>query len=274
MRKRFFCSVAAALVGAGAATAQAPAYLPGAAAPPAPPLLYGQIVGTPVLLPLNPQESPVVSAAPCLGGGSTGLRPGVDCLPDPAACRRRPRLYGELAYLLAWVKDGPTPGPLAVLYPPAGGVGGPGTFVITGGRDFDFNALNGATATVGYWLDTRATYGVEASGFVLETQVLRSGAAHDGAATNPVALARPYYPTTGGVTGLPVGLPGVLAGSVLTTAATQFWGADLNGVVNLRESDAARIDLLGGFAYYDLRESLGIDQQSALVGPTATAGCR
>src|SRR5262245_17668929 len=84
MRKRFLSSVAAALVGAGSAAAQAPAYLPGTAAPPAPPTLYGQVVGTPILLPLNPQESPVVSDAPCLGGGSTGLRPGVDCLPDPA----------------------------------------------------------------------------------------------------------------------------------------------------------------------------------------------
>ena len=46
-------------------------------------------------------------------GGSTGLRPGVDCLPNPCdVCQRSPRWYGDLAFLLVWIKDGRNPTPL------------------------------------------------------------------------------------------------------------------------------------------------------------------
>ena len=48
-------------------------------------------------------------------GGSTGLVPGVDCL--PAAVPSHPKFYGDVSYMLTWVKDGPNPGPLAIVAP-------------------------------------------------------------------------------------------------------------------------------------------------------------
>jgi hypothetical protein len=224
--------------------------------------------GTPVLLPAQP-DAAAPPADPGLTGGSTGLRPGVDCLPDPAACKHYPRLYGEVAYMLTWISDGPTPGPLVVALPRGGVVGGPGTFVLNGGDKFNFDAFNGITATAGVWLDDHATYGIETSGFLLERQNLLFGTSASGGPNSPLGLARPFVDaTTGQVTPFPVAVQGALAGGVLTSATSRFWGADGDFVLNYRDSCQSRIDLLAGFAYYDLRETLGINQSSVVLrGP-------
>src|SRR5438067_11783528 len=94
MRKGLLgCATALWAGGAWAQEQEPPAYLPG----PAPAVVP--------LLPLRPDADP--PAADCgLTGGSTGLRPGVDCLPDPAdVSRPRPRFYGGVQYLLTWFDD-------------------------------------------------------------------------------------------------------------------------------------------------------------------------
>ena len=90
MRKGLLSCVASTLAGAGAAFAQPPGYLP--SSPDAQPGLARVVVGAPVLLPATPDVA-APAADPGLTGGSTGLRPGIDCLPDPGeVCKRSPRL--------------------------------------------------------------------------------------------------------------------------------------------------------------------------------------
>src|SRR5262245_60116000 len=113
MRKGMLWTVASTLIVAGTTLAQAPGYLPSAAD--LPPSVAGVVVGTPVLLPASPESASPAAAGPGLTGGSTGLRPGIDCLPEPCdVCKKSPSLYGDLAYLLTWVKNGPSPGPLVI----------------------------------------------------------------------------------------------------------------------------------------------------------------
>src|SRR5437588_3194994 len=108
MRKGMLCSVATALVGAGSALAQNPYYLPTDGTAPA--------SGVPALLSAQPNAAPVATApAPVMTGGSTGLVPGVDCLPNVVPSHAK--FYGDVAYMLTWVKENPNPGPLAIVAP-------------------------------------------------------------------------------------------------------------------------------------------------------------
>src|SRR4051812_48382513 len=100
MGKGLLSTVVLALVATSPASAQTPSYLPGPGDP-----LPGRAsvgVGMPVLLPAAPDSLPPATDTG-LTGGSTGLRPGVDCLPNPCdVCPTKPRMYGDIAYLLLW----------------------------------------------------------------------------------------------------------------------------------------------------------------------------
>src|SRR5436190_23032087 len=114
MRNRLLSTVATLLT-ACPALAQLPRYLPGSNDQS--PGAARVIVGTPTLLSASPDAAPPMNDAG-LTGGSTGLRPGVDCLPAPNdVCRPSPRFYGDVAYLLTWIKDGPRNFPLAATTP-------------------------------------------------------------------------------------------------------------------------------------------------------------
>jgi hypothetical protein len=265
MRKGLLGTVAAALVGTGTALAQAPAYLPGPAA--ASPGYASVIADSPVLLPAQPDAPAPAAPAPGLTGGSTGLRPGVDCLPDPGDVgRKSPRLYGDVAYLPTWIKNGPRNFPLAIVTPALGTGAGfaPGTLFF-GGNDIDYGTQDGIRGTAGVWLDRQARFGVEAGGFLLERGADGFGLTHDGSATNPVILARPLIAVaTGQIVTIPIGLPGVSAGSILVSSTSRLWGADGDFVWNFRDCRPLRIDLLAGFRYLDLLEKLDVTQVSNL----------
>lgn len=250
MRKGLLSSVATTLVGAGAALAQNPYYLPTDAALPR----------TPALLSVETNEAPPAAtsiAPPALTSGSTGLVPGVDCL--PAAVPSHPRFFGDVSYMLTWIKDAPNPGPLAIAAPSGTALFGPGTAVLIGGQNDTFDAQSGIRANVGMWLDCGAKIGVEAGGFILQQQSNALGFATDGGAANPT-LARPFANLNlvpPGPDALIVGGAG-LAGAIAERETTRLWGAEANGILNWRDDCNRRTDLLAGFTYTDLRETLGI----------------
>src|SRR5262245_59089544 len=152
MRKGLLGSVASALIGAGAALAQPPTYPPLSSTMLPPGLAY-PTANAPVLLPTHPRGVYAADTTPAPGdlgltGGSTGLRPGVDSLPNPdEAGPKPPWIYGDVAYMLSWFKDQRvqplvTAGPLATI-PSPGTLGQKGTIVLSGGRDDDFDPFNG-----------------------------------------------------------------------------------------------------------------------------------
>ncbi len=249
MRTRLL-SVAATALSATAFAAEPPSYLPGGPAKPS--------ADAPVLMPVAP-PAPKDCECDCkLSGGSTGLRPGVDCLPSPDELRRpRPRFYGDLEYVLTWFDDR-SPPPLAgnappvriQVFPP------PPPNVLYGGTPTDFGGIDGLRATAGYWLDCQQNLGVEATGFLTERTGTGFAAVHDGAANNPVVLGRIVPTFVGPQLGPLVGVPGELRGGVAVAERTRLWGAEANGIAKGSENCNGRFDVLAGFRYLDLDESL------------------
>ena len=256
MRKGLLCSVATALVGAGSALAQNPYYLP----------TDGRANAMPTLLSAEPMPAPTgaPTAPPALSGGSTGLVPGVDCL--PAAVPAQPRFYGDVSYMLTWVKNGLNPGPLAIAAPSAGALFGPATATLIGGQDSTFNGQSGARVNVGMWLGSENKFGVEAGGFILQQGSLSSAAGTNGAAANTI-LARPFFNADlvpAGPDAIIIGGPGVTS-AIFERETTRLWGAEANAVLNWRDDCHRRVDLLAGFTYTDLRETLGVTSVSDMT---------
>lgn len=189
-----------------------------------------------------------------------------DCAPSYCdMCANRPRLYGSVEYFLVWFENQRIP-PLVVTAPPnfAGGVAG--VNVLLGGDEpIDLGGINAIRSTVGYWLDSQQTIGVEASGFLTETASNLFAAFHDGSPLNPVLLAR----TNGTLLPVaPVGFPGAVTGGIVSSQHARLWGAEANGVMNWSDRTNMRTDLLAGFRYFDLDESLDIRNFSQIVnGP-------
>jgi Putative beta barrel porin-7 (BBP7) len=189
-------------------------------------------------------------------------------------CYQDPWVWASADYLYWWVKNAPISVPLVAtgdptLTPNPGALGQPGTAVLSP-HSLDFGPQSGGRVTVGGWLDPERSWGLEASGFLLETRQARNLIASDGAGNprlyNPYLDPRPGF----GETTFPLSAPGVSQGSVLFSATTQLWGAEANGLYRLVNNDSSSFSLLAGFRYLDLLENLEIDSQvlplSALVG--------
>jgi len=177
-------------------------------------------------------------------------------------------------YLLWWIKNDSVP-PLVTASPPgtprvAVGVL-PGATVLFGGSDVDNQERSGGRFTAGAWLDPEQTVGVEGSFFFLGERTVTYDT---GFSPGVPLLARPVLNV---VTGLEdaelVAFPGVLSGRVTIASASRLLGAEGNLIWNLRCRPTSRIDLLGGYRFLRLDESLGITEDLTVLGGT-TAGTR
>src|SRR5262245_49841931 len=81
-----------------------------------------------------------------------------------------PGVYGNIEYLLFWIKDGPNRNPLLTTSPASGTgiLGGQGTRTLFGGDDLHYGTFSGVRGTLGAWLDEDATFGLEGGGFILD----------------------------------------------------------------------------------------------------------
>jgi hypothetical protein len=165
--------------------------------------------------------------------------------------------YGDAEYLLWWLKGEHTPVLLTTSSPSDFGVlGAPTTRVLFGGSDINDGARSGGRFTVGYWFDCDGL-GIEASGFFLgskSTDITASGL--------PV-LGRPFFNVNSNAQfSQLVALPGVTTGTAVIHAPSDFWGAELNFLCNMCcgcsscSGDCWKVNLLAGFRYLDLDESL------------------
>jgi hypothetical protein len=132
-----------------------------------------------------------------------------------------------------------------------------------GGNKVDYGGIDAMRVTTGYWLDSQQTVGVEMSGFLTEQQAKLFGVIFDPAANNAVQLFR----TNGGLGfGAIVGDPGGIPGGIIASQHIRLWGAEANGVLNWSDSCRGRIDLLAGFRYLDLDESLDLQDAVRIPG--------
>ena len=209
---------------------------------------------------LPPSDAPkIIEAQPTIFGDA--------CCGCGSTCTV-PRGWVGFDYLNWWITSGPIGVPLLTTgnpgSPNGGAIGDPGTHVLFGNSDINFGPLMGGRITAGYWFDCDATCGVEASGFLLAKQANSFSTSSD--ASGSPLLAVPFQSPAGVPSRDLISSPAVpQTGSVNGYATTQFWGADVDAVCNIYRSccNCCSIDLLGGFCYYNLDETLQLNGNSS-----------
>jgi hypothetical protein len=208
----------------------------------------------------------------CLVPGGICPGPGKIGSPYDQDGRRTEVFWLDAEFLLWWVQNTPLHVPLVTAGSPTGfGIlGNQGTRVLFGGSDVDFHALAGARFTGGFWFDRGSCFGLEASGFFLQTAAEHFNAASS-ADGSPV-LARPVINSqTGAETVELISAPNVVSGRVSVSTTNNLYGWDVNFVDRCYKDGCTQVDLLGGFRYVYLDESINILQNSTLL-PGGIAG--
>jgi hypothetical protein len=273
MRARILGSLAVLLAGTGLAFAEPPvASEDGITKVSAGPVPTGAATppGTPSLLPPDAPRSPYwpnpLAKLECLS------------CPAPVGCGtgaddyHRGQVWASADYLLWWIKKGPNPTPLITTG--TGGsfgiLGSPNTSVLFGGDDLDFDAFSGARFTAGFWVDREHTWGVEGSGFFLEKRSVTFDATSTPSGA-PV-LARPVVNAiTGQETVELISAPNVASGSAHVGAFTHLYGWDVDFLCNWYHDNCARLDLMAGYRYLNLNESISIVDNTMLL-PGGSSG--
>lgn len=133
-------------------------------------------------------------------------------------------------------------------------LGNAGTVPLFGG-ELDSEMRSGARFSGGYWFDTCNQIGIDGSIFFLGQ---RSPGFAASSGQFPV-ITRPFFDVIGGREGAEaVATPGFFNGRIAIDAPSRLWGADVNLRKNWLCGCNYRVDLLGGFRYLDLEESLRI----------------
>jgi hypothetical protein len=168
-----------------------------------------------------------------------------------------------------WIKDAPLPHALVTTGDPfsdnPGALGHGG--VPRYGDEADFGTFSGVRATVGAWLDSDQSIGLEGSGFILPRRT-KNFRVNSDANGNPVLTFRYLDPPVNGVAAedafqasVPPGNPfgvGPFAGGVAVDSSSRLWGAEANLVAGLSSSGNLRLQALAGFRYLDLDENLDL----------------
>src|ERR1700722_4071730 len=124
--------------------------------------------GPPSTLPIIPPSVQTFCPVP----GNTVMQTGVTDLFNDNR-NELGQCWGSAEYLLWWTKSAPLPVPIvttgsaAVGFPTlntAGAIGSPGTRVLLGGSNLNYDAFSGMRISLGTWLNPEETCGVEASG--------------------------------------------------------------------------------------------------------------
>lgn len=281
MRKGFLSSVIIFFAGASLATAQSrsPYYVVNPA-PASSRSVPAAIPSTGVIqLTADTPQTGDAPPSPVTSGVSND--PGVGCHDDPCCappvcagagvCGPPGRFWLSAEYLMWWIKDANLPplvttGP-AVL-PTPGAIGTPGTVGLLGGN-VDQGMFSGGRFTAGFWLNDCQTKGVEASYFFLGSRSNNFTATSSGAPGSSV-LARPFLDVSTGAQGSQlIAFPGLSSGTVSAPTSSRLQGAQTNFLCNLccscadccdccQPAPGYRVDLISGFLFMDLDESLGI----------------
>ncbi len=179
-------------------------------------------------------------------------------------------LRGE--YLLWWMKNDRVPPLVTTTSIPnpdrddetIGTIGSPATVVLFGGGDLNRNPFSGARAGFGYYLDDCGEKAIEISGFILgqRSDGFRSNSFQNSVLTRPfLQVNPPPIPNAQRVS-----FPGDQCGEVRIKAPSQLWGVEPNFLCKYCCDCNYRVDLLGGFRYLNLRESISIEEDVIFDG--------
>ncbi|MBZ5696470.1 MAG: BBP7 family outer membrane beta-barrel protein [Acidobacteriia bacterium] len=183
---------------------------------------------------------------------------------DPADAQR---FWVQTDYLLRWTRGNSLP-PLVTASPAgtARNLAGvlPGAQILFGGSNVDGEGRHGARLAFGYWLQHDRRYAIEVSVDWLGD----NGGTHFAASSSGASfLARPFFDANlDAPSALLVSAPGVFSGAVSSSTFTQALSASAGLRKNWRQTGRWRIDLLGGYRYFQYRETLKVQQSSTVIG--------
>src|SRR5262249_27551603 len=137
-----------------------------------------------------------------------------------------------------------------------GALGQPGTRVLAGQTDLDFNQPNGIRAFLGFWGTCEPTVAFEPSGFLFEKKTVGANFRPDRTAS-PILVVPVNRIDLGSNSGFALSDPLVgRTGAASFTSSQILWGAEGNVLVNCVRCWGFEADFLTGFKYLDLHEDL------------------
>jgi hypothetical protein len=234
-----------------------------------PPASYAQPPG-PYGPPPGPYSPPPPGYYPPPPGGPYGGYPPPPPGPPPWVVFdsiTNPCFWVGLDGLVFWTKNQPLSVPLITTGPAwegpfAGNLGMPGTTSLDG--PLNGGAEGGFRLYAGGWFNADHTIGMDGSFFILGQQEAGFGAA-DRSGVGALVLNEPVI---GAPFNTQVSAPGVESGNVLVGATSQFWGAEVNLLGNLYRGNGWVFNILGGYRFLQLDESLTITANSNLFTTT------
>jgi hypothetical protein len=181
-----------------------------------------------------------------------------------------PRIWASAEYLLWWLRDAPlgtpivttaTPGNIAAAIAAGqapGAVGSIGTQLVNPSTLNYDHPLSGGRFTLGAWLGCDSMVGVEGSGFLMQS---RSAQFAVNSPEGGQIFFIPFFDfalVPPAENAFPFGAVGSLSGTIQMVNRTEFWGAEVNGLIKLAETDTFSLSLLAGVRYLDLHENLDL----------------
>jgi hypothetical protein len=148
-----------------------------------------------------------------------------------------------------------------------GALGQPGTTTLFGGSNLDLGNFSGGRFTLG--IGIAQTLGFEATFFFLGKNTESFTASSPGT----VGIFRPFTDVTaGGQSAEFVSFPSLTAGQINISYNTRMWGTEGNLRYPLLCGCNYKVDLLGGFRFLDLEESLNIHESLTFLVSNAALG--
>lgn len=157
--------------------------------------------------------------------------------------------YWASAEALFWRTKGTDLPPLLQTYPEGE--------VLLGDSEVSPGNAYGGRVTAGVWLNRSRTVGLEANYFYLGPRSINQLGGGDGSNSSSI-IVRPYISTRFTAPLFLVSYPNYARGSVAVSSASHLQGAELNTVYDLGQRGLARVRLIGGFRFLDLKERLTI----------------
>jgi hypothetical protein len=190
--------------------------------------------------------------------------PDLDAPPTPLWTPNRitnPNIWLGLEGLIWWTKNQSPSVPLVTTGPAsqganAGGLGMPGTTSLD--SSLDHGVVGGFRLYAGGWFTPGHKWGMDGSFFILGQQTTGFGVLDRSGAGSLVI----NEPVSGAPFNTQVSAPGVETGGVDVTSKTQFGGGDINLMYNLYRGRGWIINLLGGYRYLQLYDTLTVAANS------------
>jgi len=172
---------------------------------------------------------------------------------------RPSRLYASGEYLMWWTKSAPAPVLLSTGSTMSQGVLSQGGVPLIGGTPLTAdNPRSGARFNLGYWFGDQQKWAVDGGLFFLGTQKQQYNFASDGS----TVIARPFQ-----IANLPgvddaeiVAAPGISSGSAMVRTESALWGGDISARRRLRGGCGSYLDVMVGYRYIRLTESLSVTE--------------